>query len=393
MAQPPFKADVLQIEPGSVGVRKIQREADGSLGFVDPVAGTLTLKALAGLNLTHLLIVGSGPGAQYTTIQDALDAIPAGASASNPYTVLVGPGVYAENVVLERDGVALVGLGNPVIHVATGHALTIQEGASSVPRFVRVDNIRLTTDDVAGAALRVIGGTASEVGATGIGLRGCDLRGATGKALHATSAGGISFGSGSLTGAVLVSNCTLVTIVDTGIGGATELSYDTGGTLPAVHLGYYLLSGCLWLLADNPLVTVGLVGGGSFRMLGCTLPGGLRLLGDRAAFEVIGSRIGPLTLDDTVGATFSGSWRGAVTAAAGTVLDEPLQQGFASFVAVDHVDVTFTVEQPDDGYNIAVDRVDLFRPSAKTTTGFTLTSTAGVVTTDVRWTVLRGPTN
>ena len=36
MPQDPFKVDQLQIEPGSTGTRKIRRNADGSLEFVDP---------------------------------------------------------------------------------------------------------------------------------------------------------------------------------------------------------------------------------------------------------------------------------------------------------------------------------------------------------------------
>lgn len=36
MAQNPFKVDQIQIEPGSAGTRKMRRNADGSLEFVDP---------------------------------------------------------------------------------------------------------------------------------------------------------------------------------------------------------------------------------------------------------------------------------------------------------------------------------------------------------------------
>lgn len=36
MAQDPFKVDQLQIEPAAAGTRKIRKNADGSLEFVDP---------------------------------------------------------------------------------------------------------------------------------------------------------------------------------------------------------------------------------------------------------------------------------------------------------------------------------------------------------------------
>jgi hypothetical protein len=170
MPQDPFKLDQLQVEPGSLGTRLIRRRvADGSLEFLDPVAGApLSLQQLAGLNLTNLLIVGAGPGAQFTTIQSALDAIPTDASASNPYTVLIGPGVYAENAVLYRDGVTLWAFG-AILNVLTGDALTIQSNHGTTPQTVNIIGLTLQATSSGAKALN------ATIASGGIGLRlsGC----------------------------------------------------------------------------------------------------------------------------------------------------------------------------------------------------------------------------
>src|SRR3989344_4953294 len=109
MAQGPFLIDQIQIEPGSGQLLLIYRDATGSVAF--QVAGLRTIG--------NVKVVGrSGAGAQYTTIQDALDTVPTSASATNPYIILVMPGRYDETVNIVRDGVRLVGLGQPEIRSA-----------------------------------------------------------------------------------------------------------------------------------------------------------------------------------------------------------------------------------------------------------------------------------
>ena len=108
MPQPNFQVDGLRIEPGSGQTLTITRDAaTGSLRFTDAVVtGGINLSSLAGLGtIAGVLVVGaSGTGAQYTTVQSAIDAVPASASLSDPYVVLVMPGVYSENLVIEKAG-------------------------------------------------------------------------------------------------------------------------------------------------------------------------------------------------------------------------------------------------------------------------------------------------
>ena len=133
MPQPPFLVDAVQIEPGSGDTLTISRDStDGALKFVDAVlTGGALLPSLVGLrNITGVFIVGrAGDGAVYTSVQDALDAVPASSSAAAPSLILVMPGVYVENLTIERDGVYLVGLGGVTLR-NTGANDTVEISAS-----------------------------------------------------------------------------------------------------------------------------------------------------------------------------------------------------------------------------------------------------------------------
>lgn len=147
MAQPPFKTDVLQVEPGAAGTRTVSRDSTtGGLKFVDPAfpAGVL-LADLVGLQTVDgVSLVGVGGGAQYTSIQDALDAIPLTSSISAPTAVLIFSGVYTEDLTISKDGVILVGLGYVKITNATATStIHITEDADSIPKFVQLKNLTI----------------------------------------------------------------------------------------------------------------------------------------------------------------------------------------------------------------------------------------------------------
>ncbi|NBR01100.1 MAG: hypothetical protein EBT97_11745, partial [Actinobacteria bacterium] len=152
MAQPPFKTDVLQIEPAAAGTRTISRDAAaGELRFVDPsFPSGVVLADLVGIQtIENTTVVGVGGGAQFTTIQDAIDALPTTGSASNPQVILLFPGTYTEKLTIEKDGVVLVGQGevrivnsdaDPTIHV-------VQGDTTNIPRFVRLANLTVVAED------------------------------------------------------------------------------------------------------------------------------------------------------------------------------------------------------------------------------------------------------
>ena len=110
MAQPPFKTDVLQIEPAATGTRTISRDPTiGELRFVDPSfpAGVVLADLVGIQTITNTSVVGTGGGAQFTTIQNAIDALPDDGSSTNPYVILLFPGTYNEKLTISKDGVVL----------------------------------------------------------------------------------------------------------------------------------------------------------------------------------------------------------------------------------------------------------------------------------------------
>lgn len=159
MAQPPFLVDQIQIEPGSAGTRLISRDSSGELKFQDPVT-TLLLSQMAGSrNITGVFIVGrGGSGAAYTSIQDALDDIPATSSSTEPSVVLVYPGVYQENLKIKRDGVTIIALGEVTIQ-NSGASNTVEISASveSTPKTVTLRNLTISNDAAGQACITLLG--------------------------------------------------------------------------------------------------------------------------------------------------------------------------------------------------------------------------------------------
>ena len=169
MAQPPFLLDVLQIEPGSGNTLTVSRDSTaGAMEFVDAVltSGVL-LPDLVGLrNVTGMYIVGSaGDGAPYTSIQDALDAVPASSSTANPSLILILPGTYAENVSIQKDGVYLVGLGGVTLaNSGAGDTVTISASIAAVPQDTLLRGLVIHNTSVAGACVRIVGADAFATG-------------------------------------------------------------------------------------------------------------------------------------------------------------------------------------------------------------------------------------
>ena len=166
MAQPPFLLDVLQIEPGSGDTLTISRDtAHGGMEFVDAVVSSgVLLQNLIGLkSITGVYLVGrAGDGAAYTTIQDALDAIPDSSSATAPSVVLIMAGVYTETITIQKDGVYLFGLGGVTINNSgANHTIEISawtDGTTSTtPQNVLLQNLSINNDQATQSCIRCIG--------------------------------------------------------------------------------------------------------------------------------------------------------------------------------------------------------------------------------------------
>lgn len=337
MAPSPLLLDQLSIAPGEAGTRTIQRDAAaGALSFTDPVSGTLLLSQLANLsNIGGVLLVGrSGAGAQYTAIQDALDAVPSTASQTNPYLVLVMPGAYSEELVLDKNGVILFGLGGVrVTPTVDDNTLTIQAGAGTTPQWVEVHGLTLTNAYTNKGCVRVIGGAASNVGRAGISFYDCRFEaGAAGgnRAVWATSCGplwfnGCTFSDGGL--ALILMQEVMGFHFDNSWLPALSYRYDTGEDLPAGTYAGFRLLGCQVGSSStlDPVLDIELVGAGSGIVQGNVVTGNSRVQGNRPLSLTGNTLTGDFTVTDTaqvqldlpptgtetiaVGATYSTAWR------------------------------------------------------------------------------------
>ncbi len=162
MAQPPFLVDELQVEPGSGDTLTLSRDpTDGAMKFVDAVltSGAL-LPNLVGLrNVTGVYIVGrAGDGAPYTSIQDALDAVPDSSSAAAPSLIMILPGVYTENVTIQKDGAYLVGLGGVTLtNSGASDTVEISAAVTTTPQDVLLRGLKVQNTSAAQSCVRVIG--------------------------------------------------------------------------------------------------------------------------------------------------------------------------------------------------------------------------------------------
>lgn len=398
MAQDPLLIDQVQIEPGSGDTLLIKRSTDGSLDFRDAlIPGGITLRALAGLNLAGVSVVSPlGAGADHSTIQAALDCIPATSGPTEPYAILIGPGVYQETINIVRDGVFLIGIGGAVLDPLESapngpgayHTVVVQEGLGTVPEHVVFRNLTIRNPHDNYACVRVVGGAGSSVGATGISIEDCILQATAAggnRPLWATSMNhltvqGGSFGGSSQVSQALVTECAGFSM--SGVLGVTglQMDYDNMGTLPSTTGSLYTLSSCPHVGVGstlNPPIRSTLNGGGTFQILNCGEASDVTVGGDRT-FTVVGTNLSGLTINDTSSGTLLGSSADTITAAVTATLDRLIQQGVLTFTASTSQAVVFPVAFSDSSYQVFLElsgaplNADTPWVTGKTASGFTV---------------------
>ena len=420
MARDPLKIDQLQIEPGSAGTRLIRKATDGSLEFLDPrVTGGITLLQLAGLKaVQNVLVVGkAGAGAGYTTIQSAIDAATA-CTQSNPFVVLVFPGVYQESVNIVWDGLTVIGYGARLEALETtpngaGKAHTLQiQATGTIPKNVTILNLDISNIHDGYSAVRIGGGAASQVGQGRILLQDCQIRatGAGGNPIKATSVNHVRVCGGSMAGSstsavVVAEECASFLLDDVADVPAVQMDFDTTGVIPSEATGssLYRVSGCTGLGLTSALgfpVYSELLGRGSLEISGCT--GGAKgyFLGNRTV-KVLGSILGDVTLDGTVAVTVVGGQKGAVASTGTESLMEPVQTGVVAFAADTSKAVVFVTPNANALYGVTIEtdappvNDEAWYITGKSAAGFTINYTSAQ-TLGVTWTthrVMGGATN
>lgn len=414
MAQSPFLIDQIQLEPGGTGTRLIRKGADNSIEFLDAlITGGITLSQLAGFKtMSHVMVVGkSGAGAAYTTIQSALDAIPATCSPDSPYFVFVGPGQYRETLNIVRDGVYIFGMGavlqseQEAVPNGPGayHTVVVQAALGTVPRQVVIRDVIITNVHDNYACVRVAGSAASQVAQQGVRLINCDLRAtATGgnHPIWSTSANHIWMQGGSMQGSdglalIKIENCASFLMDSVAFPTALYATYASGGTVPSETPVGYFLRNCESLAygsSVDPHIESTLTGAGTLRITGCTGTSPTATFTGRSVIAE-GSDLGALTLD-TCAVTLSGCRRGSVATSGGATLAEPTQVGVVVLAAEATKAVTFGVPHPDDSYRVSFELPsapasgDIPWVTLKTVAGFTI-NFAHAQTMTVSWAVSR----
>jgi len=147
MPQSPFQVDQLQIEPGSGDTIVINRDVSGNLTFTDTHLPTgIALQQLLGLqNLKDVYVVGK-ENTPYTSVQDALNAIPD--ASSDTSVVLVTNGTYTENISITKDNVILQGIGGVLVNDGNSSTVTVEVSTTSTPNKLQIKDldIRCTQD-------------------------------------------------------------------------------------------------------------------------------------------------------------------------------------------------------------------------------------------------------
>ncbi len=392
MTQASFKTDILQIEPGSGQTLTIDRlSSTGAMRFKDVlVPGGLLLSELAGLGtVTGVLVVGrAGTGAKYTTLQSAVDAVPVSSSLTNPYVILMFPGVYTENVTIEKAGITILGLGRVVLqNSAAAATIVVQDAVASFPTSLTLKGMVIVQTEDSLACVSLVGGAGSTVGTDGIILDACDIRptGVGGYTVYANAVNTIILqdcrsDGVPATASLRVAQCASVSVRGGGMP-LVQMDYSSAGTIPSVSGSAYSIVGCD--SAGNTLST--LSGAGSLSIKGCSAVGTLTMNGNRT-LTVVGSAVGNVTLNGTTTATFKTSSRGTL-AGAGT-LSEEQTVGTVGFVGSASEAVVFGAPRPNANYAVSLETLvyTTSKVSNKLATGFTVEFSAPETTT-VSWTV------
>lgn len=395
-----FQVDSLVFNPaGGATVRAAVDTGTNNLTFQDATVTTpVDLSELNGLRTVEaVLVVGTaGVGAQYTTIQAAIDAVPVTATRSAPFLILVTPGTYSENLTINKDGVVILGLGLPTLTpAADADTITLQAGVTTTPLYTRLEGLRVVNSFASRACVRVVGAALSTLLNDELLVQNCDLQ-ATGAGSYQVRTSivnnvrvrGGSWAGSSVTSLSLFEQTTSVRILDVERLSSLQLDYDTTGSLPSLPAGVFEIRRAE--VAGNVQST--LSGGLLTLLLDSLYPAPLfdldvTIFGD-GSLEATRCRLGDLSINGAAAATTRETTR---QAAAGTgTLQESAVSGSEPFAAELTRVVSFDVAQPDTNYQVlpTSDNGVFVGVSLETITGFTL-SFAAPQTATVKWRVVR----
>lgn len=391
MAQDPIQLDAIQIEASSGDTITISRGTNGDLEFVDAaVTGGISLSKLAGMSgSSKVLVVGAT--SEYTSIQDAIDDVPVTSSATNSYVILVTSGVYTESLTVEKDGISIVGIGNPsiVADAETDDALTLQAAVSTRPKTFSISGCKISCSADNSSCVRIIGGAGSTIGEDRILLKNLELtaQGIGSRPLRADTAGNIVAEGGAwsavATTFVDISQCASLSLQGIRNLSAVSITFTTESAESGISAGGYVLQ-------DLPLVgdvLINMTGDNTALISGCPNVGDVTIGGDRTA-RINSSVIGDLTLNNSAVAYVSNTEHGVLSGDGSAAISGI--SGSATFMNSASETVSFDVSQTDTQYFVCTEANISASPAVggKTVDGFSLTFDAPQTGT-VGWAILR----
>lgn len=365
MPQPPYQVDQIQIDPSSGQTLIIRRNATtGAIEFVDHIltAGVSLPNILGMQSLSNVFVVNpSSVGSSHTTIQSALNDVPAEASDTNPYLILVTSGVYQEDITIKNNGVILVALGYVLIQSATAtDTITIQED-TTIPKFLIMSGFHIQNTNDNQSGVNVVGGSSSEVGSVKIEINDCHFvtSGANCNPIKASSANRIFVNGGSMklcsaTSFCLVEECAEFVLREVADFTAMKLDYDDGGTKPSVVGSKYEIYGGN-LNSNNTVshsISTELVDVGSLTIHDIHNLGDISLGGNQTV-TFYSCEVGAIVSGGVLTLILVGCKRGSASGS-GTMSESKLF-GSLTFSSESSKMFTFDMEQPDLDYTVLIE--------------------------------------
>ena len=403
----PFKVDSIRVNPSESGVRSIS-SVEGDLLFKDAtVTEGLILSQLANLStITNVKIVGKvGYGCQYNTIQDALDAIPTSSSEEEPYLILILPGIYAEDLVITKDGLCLFGLGDVTIQSAydatpdvpqAEDTILILAGEGTVPNYVCFQNIIIKNSHNTKSCVKIEGGAASDVGSSGIYFKNCDFRAVADSGNFTVNAESVnhlffkdSFLSSSTKDLLSFKEVASFHIRDITNIGAVYIRWDEEEALPSATPTQYIFSGCssLGKQTDNVPFQASILNGPSLSFHCCSCST-IELSGT-GVMDASFSSFEDITVNDDFVLNLDHCSRGDVNTNNQAQLNESMTKGVVEFDNENFKPVTFPIAKGNTDYFISLTPInntggDIPYITSVTTEGFDINFSENQ-TVSVRW--------
>lgn len=397
MAQSKFsQLDGIKFDPENhAGVEIYVNTLNGTLVFKDQEVSATPLSKLVGFeNIDAVFLVGkAGNGARYKNIQDAINDVPVTSTSLSPSVIIVTAGVYNEALLIQKDGLHIIGLGHVVIKgVAGSPSVLINDLGGVIPQVTHLENLIIEKAQDGESCVEVSGSLDSTLLQKGLTIKDCSLSaiGIGSYPVKADKVNSIKILGGTWEGGRSDSICSISQVASfqcVGLRSGTDfqLSYDSGSDAPLTKTSEYIVRSML----KGGDFLVSLLGTGSLAIDRSTI-GAISITGDRT-LSLSDSQTDNLTVQGTTACSGVSTRHGAISGDATVSLSLSELRGSVDFVTTDSVSVSLPLPYPNSLYMVMIDGYDNDTPyvSNKTSTSFDITYPDGLAhTTTVYYQVI-----